>query len=227
MLGSFPGPVLLLDVRDEGTDSISDVKNLDVMEIANWEDLEQAYWWLKQNPTKYKTVGIDTVTMLQQLVVEEIGQKKNLKKRVAGDWGTMTKSDWGDVASRLKTWITNFRDLPMEVVFIAQDRVFNVGEDDSTEGMIDPEMGPALSPSAMKHLCAAVSVIGHTFIRSRTIKDKVKGVTREKEVTEYCLRLGPSASYITKFRKPKQIALPNFLIDPTYEELLETIKGTN
>lgn len=227
LLGSFPGPILLLDVKDEGTDSVSDVKDLDVMEITCWEDLEQAYWWLVQNPTKYKTVGIDTVTMLQQIVVEEISQKKNLKNKSAGDWGTMTKGDWGDVASRLKTWITNFRDLPMEVVFIAQDRVFNLGDEEDTEGMIDPEMGPALSPSIMKHLCAAVSVIGHTFIRSRTIKTKVKGRTRETEVKEYCLRLGPSASYITKFRKPKRIALPDFLIDPTYEEILETIKGAN
>jgi hypothetical protein len=198
------------------------------MDILEWEDLEHAYWWLVQNPTAYKTVVIDTVTQLQQIVVEEIGSKKaDRSGKAAGDWGTMTKGDWGDVASRLKTWITNFRDLPMEVVFLAQDRVFNTEEDDSTDGMIDPEVGPRLSPSVMSHLCAAVSVIGHTFIRSRTEKKKIKGRTIEKEVKEYCLRLGPSASYITKFRKPKSIDLPGFLVDPTYEEILETIKGEN
>lgn len=226
--GTFPGPILLLDCKDEGTDSVADVKGIDVMEVHEWEDLEHAYWWLVQNPGKYKTVVIDTVTQLQQIVVEEIGAKKAEKSgKAVGDWGTMTKGDWGDVASRLKTWITNFRDLPMEVVFIAQDRVFNVDEEGSDDGMIDPEVGPRLSPSVMSHLCAAVSVIGHTFIRSRVIKQKVKGRTREKEVKEYCLRLGPSASYITKFRKPKKVSLPDFLIDPNYEDILETIKGEN
>lgn len=228
LAGTFPGPVLFLDCKDDGDDSVSDVKGAKVMDITCWEDLEQAYWWLVQNPGKYKTVVIDTVTQLQQIVVEEIAERKNLKNKAAGDWGTMTKSDWGDVASRLKTWITNFRDLDMEVVFLAQDRTFNVGEEGDTDGMLDPEVGPRLSPSVMSHLCAAVSVIGHTFIRSRIVKSKIKGkMSQEKEIKEYCIRLGPSASYITKFRKPKAVSLPDFLVDPTYEEILETIKGAN
>lgn len=218
--------MLFLDCKDEGTDSISDIKNIDVMQINEWEDLEQAYWWLVQNPGKYKTVVIDTVTQLQQLVVEEIGAKKAEKKgKMAGDWGTMTKQDWGTIASRMKSWIINFRDLPIEVVFIAQDRVFNVDEEGEDDRMIDPEVGPSLSPSIHRHLCAAVSVIGNTFIRSRLVKQKVRGRTREKEIKEYCLRLGPSASYITKFRKPKKVSLPDFLVDPDYETILETIKG--
>ena len=227
LAGSFPGPILVLDCKDDGDDSVSDVEGLKVMDITETQDLETAYWWLVENPGKYKTVVIDTITQLQQIRVEEVGGKKAEKAgKAVGDWGTMTKGDWGDVASYLKTWITNFRDLPMEVVFIAQDRVFNVGEDEEgADGQLNPEVGPRLSPSVMSHLCAAVSVIGNTFIRSRIIKSKIKGRTHEKEVKEYCLRLGPSASYITKFRKPKQIELPDFLIDPTFEEILETIKG--
>lgn len=228
LAGSFPGPILVLDCKDDGDDSISDVAGAKVMDITETQDLETAYWWLVENPTAYKTVVIDTVTQLQQIKVEEIAAKKNLKGKAAGDWGTMTKQDWGDVASYLKTWITNYRDLPMEVVFIAQDRVFNVGDDEEgADGQLNPEVGPRLSPSVMSHLCAAVSVIGNTFIRSRIVKTKIKGRTHEKEVKEYCLRLGPSASYITKFRKPKQIELPDFLVDPTFEEILDTIKGAN
>ena len=195
------------------------------MEIREWEDFESIYWWLTQNPDKYKTVVIDTITQLQQLIVEEISAKKNISGKAAGDWGTMTKSDWGDVASRMKTWITNFRDLEMETVFIAQDRVFNADEEEDPEGEIAPEVGPALSPSIMRHLCAAVSVIGHLFIRTRTVKSKFKGRTREKEVTEYCIRLGPSPSYITKLRKPKDVEVPAVLVDPDYDGIMDIIKG--
>jgi phage nucleotide-binding protein len=74
--GSFPGPILLLDCKDEGTDSVSDIKDIDVMEIREWEDIEHAYWWLVQNPKRYKTLIVDTITQLQQVVVEEIGSKK-------------------------------------------------------------------------------------------------------------------------------------------------------
>lgn len=169
---------------------------------------------------------MDTVTMWQQIKIEEIvGEKAAKMGKQPTDWGVMKKQQWGEVSGYLKTWITNFRDLEVEVVFIAQDRAFNIDEDDEV-GELNPEVGPSLSPATKSHLCAAVGVIGNTFVRTRTrtIKRK-KGKDIEKEVTEYCLRLGPSASYITKFRKPKKISLPDFLVDPTYEEILETIEG--
>lgn len=206
---------------------MSDVKGLDVLEVGDFEELEKLYWWLKKNPTKYKTVALDTTTQLQQMLVVELFDSKVKEGKTVGDWGTMTKGDWGDVASRMKTWITNYRDLPCETVFICQDRVFNQSEEGDTEGMIDPEMGPALSPAVMKHLCAAVSIIGHTLIRTRVVKRKIKKKSIEREVKEYCLRLGPSASHITKFRKPKSVEIPDFLIDPTYEDILGTIEGNN
>lgn len=221
--------MLYLDIKDRGTDSIADMGDIDVMEINSSGDMDEAYWWLKQNPGHYKSVCWDTATQMQQILIEEIGGKKaEKKKKAAGDWGVMTKQDWGEVSSKMKTWITNFRDLPgIKTVFIAQDRTFNITDDDDPEeDGIAPEVGPSLSPATMKHLCAAVSVIGQTFVRTRIIKSKMKGKP-DKEVTEYCLRLGPSQSYITKFRKPKAIDLPDFLIDPTYEDILETIQGAN
>ena len=229
---SYPAPILLLDVRDKGTHSVSDVKDLDVMEIKEWDDLEDAYWWLKANPdSKYKTLVIDTITNLQQIAVQDIAsRKKGSNAEKAGDWGTMTRKMWGDVASRMKMWITNFRDLDMHIVFVAQDRVFNFNEDDDEDdddSSIQPEVGPALSPAVAKHLNAAVSTIGNTFIRRRHTPDrKVKQkIIKGKEVTEYCMRLGPNPVYITKMRKPKNIEPPGILVDPTYKEIIALVKG--
>ncbi len=228
---SYPGPLLLLDIMDKGTDSVSDVKNLDVMEIGEWDDFEDAYWWLKANPNKYKTVIIDTVTNLQQLAVLMVLSKKkkaNLEK--AGDWGTMSRRQWGDVASKMKTFITNVRNLPMNAVFIAQDRIFNFNDEDEDEELEDqllPEVGPQLSPAVAKHLNASVSTIGNTFIRRRRTPDKKirDKIIKGKEITEYCMRLGPSPIYITKLRKPKHIEPPSVLVDPSYKEILSLVKG--
>ena len=226
LAGTFPGPVLLVDVKDEGTDSVSDVKGLDVFEVEESGDLDELYWFLKENKKGYKTVVIDTVTQLQQIRVEEIGEEKGIKgNKQAGDWGTLTKQDWGGISSWLKKVITDFRSLDMEVVFLAQDRLFKSGEEgDPAEGL-EPEVGPRLSPAVMSHLCAAVHMVGHTFIRSKITKKKVGGKVIEKEVKEYCLRLGPSTYYITKLRKPMTIELPDFLDNPTYEDILEIITG--
>lgn len=220
---TFPKPILLLDVKDEGTDSIRDVKGVDVIEVESSEDLEDAYWLLHKNAAGYKTVVIDTMTQLQQLVVEEIARKKNRSERDPGDWGSLTKGDWGDVSSYMKTWIINFRDLPMETVFIAQDRAFNIEEE---EGELAPEIGPRLSPATSAHLCASVSCVGNTFIRSRVIRMKSKlKKPLEKTVIEYCLRLGPNSVYITKLRKPLGTRIPNELVNPAYQDVLDLIHG--
>jgi hypothetical protein len=226
LFGTFPKP-LLIDIQDEGTDSVSDVKGLKVWDITDLDDLDDVYWFLHKGDHDFESVGLDTVTMLQNLKIEDlVGAKLRKSGKQAGDWGTMTKQDWGEVASYMKSEITRWRNLPLNVVFLAQERIFNVGEEDGDIGMIDPEVGPSLSPSVKSHLNAAVSVIGNTFIRSRIIKKKdEKGKVREREKIEYCLGVGPSSVYTRKIRKPKSIELPDVLVDPTYEDIIDAIEG--
>ena len=229
LFGSFPGRKLLINIRDDGDDSVSDIKNLEVVDITCWQDFEDVYWYLYQNPSKFDCVAIDTITQLQQLTIEELMAGKKVHKKFAsktlGDYGTMTKSDWGDVSSLLKTWITNYRNLNCQLVIIAQERTFNVDED-SVENELAPEVGPALSPSTKIHACSAASVIGHMSIRRRIIKTRIKGRKREeRQIEEFYLRLGPSDTYITKLRKPLSIITTGFLTNPTYEDILETIQG--
>lgn len=227
---SFPTPILLLDVNDEGTDSVSDMddEDLQVWDIEDGDDLDDAIAWLKRNPKAFATVVCDTVTMMQTKQVEEISGKSLAKTgKYIGDWGTMTKQQWGQVASWMKTRITRLRNLPMYVVFTAQQRTFNLDTDDEdVAGLLDPEVGPSLSPSVMSHLCAAVGVIGHCYIRVKKIKKKDdKGKLTTTKRYEYCLRVGPSDIYATKVRKPKRIKLPEVIVDPEFEDLIAMIQG--
>lgn len=228
---TWPTPILYLDVQDRGARSISDVKGIKKRRIKTFADFEETYWWLKENPTEYVTVVIDTVTQLQRIVVEEHHKGKRKRggpDKGAGDWGSMTKGDWGAVAALMKEWIINYRDLVdegMEVVFIAQDRTFNFDDDDDAdpEDGLAPEVGPALSPAVAKLLNASVDIIGNTFIRERTIKGK-PGKPSRKEI-EYCLRVGPNSVYVTKVRKPKSIEAPSVLVDPDYDSIMAIVEG--
>lgn len=228
---TFPGPILLLDIKDEGTDSVSDHKNLDVKEIEDQDDIEEIYYWLKKHPNAYQTVIIDTVSMWQQMLIAELIGDTGRKGKKSGDWGSMTQKDWGKVTGVLKQWFVDFRDLAKEldihIIFIAQDRVFNMSddEDEGRDDQIAPEVGPALSPAVAKLLNASVSVIGNTFIRTRKTKKEVKGKIKKEEKQEYCLRIGPNPSYVTKVRKPKSVAAPAFIADPTFEDIQELING--
>ena len=230
LAASFPKPLLVDIKNEEGTASVTDVKGLKVISAEEWDDIEQIYWYLADGKSGFQTVILDTVTQMQELAIAHVMSKKKKGEddEEAGAWGTMTKGDWGDVASLVKTWIMRFRDVGLSVVFIAQERVFNAGDEAGSEdGQIQPEVGPRLSPSVRSALEAAVDYIGHTFVREKVTRkrdEKTKKVT-ETRVMQYCLRLGPHAYYTTKVRKPKGIKVPSFLVDPSYEDLLELKTG--
>jgi AAA domain len=224
---TFPHPILLLDVRDRGTDSITD-RDVDVKEIESIEDLEDAFYFLKKNPKRYKTIVIDTVTQLQQLFMEVVTEASR-KRSSVGAWGSLSQRQYGDVAAMMKEWGLNYRNLTdsgMEVVFIAQERT-SIIEDDGrdNDNMIVPEVGPQIMPSIASFLNANVSVIGNTFIRVKRTKVKRGNKTTEKEDAQYCLRVGPNPIYTTKLRKPRDIEVPLFIENPTYEDIISVIKG--
>lgn len=228
LFGTFPGKKLLIDVQDEGTDSVSDVKELDVKECHDFADVEDTYWWIKDHPKAYKSIALDTVSMLQACVVVELGAKNAKKGKRAGDWGSMSQKDWGNVAALLKEWLINYRDLTklgINVVFIAQDRTFNISDEDDSDGALTPEVGPGLSPSVAKALIAMVSVVGNTFIRTKEVTKEINGKKVKKQITQYCLRLGPNPVYSTKVRKPRDVKAPDFIVDPDYDSILDIING--
>jgi phage nucleotide-binding protein len=230
LASSFPKPLLLLDIRDKGTDSIADVKGVDVLEIDELEDIEDIYYYLRENPKKYKTVVFDTVTEMQKIVMKHVVLSKSKNKRKVdedrvGDWGTMARKDWGDVAGIMNKWIADFRDLPMEVVFLAQEKVRNEDGDEGDDNQLVPEVGPAVMPSIATTLNAAVNVIGNMFIRMKR-SSVVKGAKKSvKEEPVYCLRVGPNPIYTTKLRKPKSAEAPPYVEDPTYKDIIDLVKG--
>jgi len=229
LASTFPKPMLLLDIRDKGTDSIADVKGVDVLEIESLDDIEDIFYYLKDNPKKYKTLVFDTVTEMQKLVMKHVVMGKSKGKKVddsrIGDWGSMAKRDWGDVAGIMNKWIADFRDLDMEVVFLAQERVKNVDDEEGEDNQLTPEVGPAVMPSIATTLNAAVNVIGNMFIRMKRTT-VVKGTKKtHKEEPIYCLRVGPNPIYTTKLRKPRSAEAPPYIEDPTFKDIKDLVKG--
>lgn len=231
LAGSFHGKKLLLDVKDVGDDSLEGTPDLEVLDVTTWEEFEVAFWYLKKHPKEYDVLIIDTMSQLQQLAISKVLADEGKDPERAGEWGMMNKQMWGEVASLMKGWIIHLRDLPMDVVFIAQDRVFNSGDEgDSTD--LAPEVGPGLSPSIAKTLNAAVHIVANTFIRSREIKVKVQNPEKGKppykyvEKIEFCLRVGPNPTFITKVRKAKAILLPEVIVDPSYDKIMALINAS-
>jgi hypothetical protein len=230
---SWPKPILYLNIKDNGTDSIADVDGIDVKHINTTEELREVILWLTKQANRgklsYKTIVLDTLTQLQGIMIKELGEKLKVTQKTgkkAGDFGSLRKQDWGVISGDMKAVIMDIRNLPAESVFIAQERIFNMGdEEDDGVDMLMPEVSNRLMPSVNSDLCASVSIVGNTFIRLKVTKEKTKGQTIRKVEKLYCLRIGPNEVYTTKIRKPKGIEVPDYIVDPSYKSIKAIMKG--
>lgn len=221
LASTFPKPMYLLDIKENGYRAIKRKKGLETIKIKTLDELYTIYWHLKDNDDGIKTVVIDTVSALQDLALQDLREKDKSKAKIdpdkMGQYGTMTKRDWGEISSTLKRVIMDFRDLDMNVVFIAHERVFNVEEEDETD-RIEPSVGPRLMPSVASTLTAAVDIIGNTYIREKVTEGKPSKM-------QYCLRVGPHSYYITKIRTPRGTEGKDTLVDASYEDLIDLLQG--
>ena len=218
--GTFPGPLLVLDIGERGTGSISDVKGAKVLKINEWKDFEDVYFELKKGGHSFESVSVDSLHALQALAINHV--KKQAKK---SDDDQTSQRDFGQAGALMQQWIRNYRDLvddDMNIVFLAHDRVHEYeGEDDE---MITPEVGPRLMPAVASCAVGSVNVVGYTMIK-QTVSEKKKLGQKAESKIEYCLRIGPHPLYTTKIRTDKNNHTPEFIVDPTYDKLVSVIKG--
>ena len=152
MGATFPD-VLFLSA-ESGLLSVRDRK-IDVWEITKWEDLEEAFCFLRGGEHKYKSVVIDSLTEVQKKLNEHIVKKFPGKRRDYED--LMSMSDWGYSMDRLRRMCRAFRDLPLNVVFITLD----VTEITEQETFIKPALsGKTLSDELMGWVDAVVYCAG-------------------------------------------------------------------
>lgn len=152
MGATFPD-VLFLSA-ESGLLSVRDRK-IDVWEITKWEDLEEAFGFLRGGEHKYKSVVIDSLTEVQKKLNEHIVKKFSGKRRDYED--LMSQSDWGYSIDRLRRMCRAFRDLPLNVVFIALD----VTEITEQETFTKPALsGKTLSDELMGWVDAVVYCAG-------------------------------------------------------------------
>lgn len=218
---TFPKPVLFLDIRERGTESISDVEGVEVLHVKEWDQAEQAYWFLKSGKSKYKSVVVDHLSQLQALGMDQVRAEKNMTPD-----DMFSQRDWGSLSGMMQTWIFNMRQLwdeELHVCFIAHERTSS-GEGEGDD-RLDPSVGPRMMPSVASFLNGAVSAIGNTFIREFETGDKKKGTHQVQN--QFCMRIGPNPIYAAKIRKPinSGIEIPDIIVNPSFEKVMRISRG--
>lgn len=200
------GPsTLLIDCNEKGSLSVRRFP-VKIFKVETWPDLSYAYWYLAQGNHPFKTVVVDTVTSLQNLGMRHVLHGE-AERDITKDPDMPGKRDWGKLGEIMREQILNFRNLPMHVVFLAQERR-GFAEDDEEA----PEIYPEVSPSIRTTLTASVDIIGRIYVREVVVKKKnKKGKMVKEAVPAYRMLVGPSERFVTKDRSesglPKVIEL--------------------
>lgn len=218
---TWPKPILFLGFNEKGMDTVVGKPDIDVLELYDWDDVEDAYWLLSGG-LEYKTIVLDQITSLQGFAIDQV--RKKMKKGVDD---IFNQKNWGQISGMMKTQIENFRNLgdQYNICFLAHQRSFtekSTTDDDEEESVIAPSIGAAIMPSVNTFATGAVKAIGNTFIREHF---EMKGKQEIRHV-EFCMRTGPSAYYFTKIRRPVEKGpVDEYIVDPTYQKIRKLMEG--
>lgn len=212
---TFPKPLLLIDIKERGDDSVVDVDGVDVIHVNSRKDIEDLYWYLEEG-TRYKSVVLDQLTGLQKLTIGEIKEKKGQKPD-----DVFSMRSYGQLSGWMIEWLMNYRELITKgyhVCYLAHEKRVEPQEED--DDRLNPEVTSELSGSIASFANGAVSVIGNQFIREEKDR-KTKEVTRE-----FCMRIGPHAFYRAGIRRPVSAGpVPDYIVNPTFDKILKLSKG--
>lgn len=225
----FPKPILLVGTED-GTESVKDMEDVKFGRLIASAEMDEVLNLLKTED--YRTVILDTAGGFQDIIVKEVLDLDEVPvQRTYGMGQSKFKDDrqmWGVVGLQFKERMRRLLDLAdtqgINVVIVAHERNFN---DEGGSELITPTVGAALTPSAAGFLNGACDYICQCFLReimtaSETkVGDKKIKTFKKTGKAEYGLRIGPHPVYTTGFRISRRLseALPDVIINPTYEEI--------
>jgi len=186
---TFPDALILS--AESGLLSVRD-QDIDVWEVKTWEDIEEAFRYLHTEDHGYKTVVLDSLSEVQKKLNEHIVRKFPAKKRDYED--LMSMSDWGYSIDRLRKMCRAFRDLPMNVVFIALSQEVMMEE----ELMVKPALsGKTLSDELAGWVDAVIYCPGPQ-------KD-------EEGHVQYLGQTVPGRGRMAKVRVPADVDVPSYI----------------
>jgi hypothetical protein len=178
--------VLIIDINEKGTRSARRYPG-HVLPITHWEDIGGAYWYLRKGDHEFKSVAIDTLTTMQDACMRYV-LKEQADLDPTKDPSMPSKRDWGKTSQLMKRWMLQFRNLPMNVIFLAQERT--IEDEDSGEITLHTCDLPA---GARGTALGSVEVIGRLYQREVKLKkNRAKWETR--------MLVGPHDAYDTKDR---------------------------
>lgn len=203
---------LVLD-PERGTSEMR-TKNPNVWPINRWEDYDEAYNYLRYTNHPYKWVLVDAMTKANNICLKHV-MKTQEEKSLDRIPGFVQKQDYGKSGELMKDLITRFHNMPMGVIFTANERMETAFDSEEDAEVEADENKAAYIPDLPKAVRASVNSIVDVIGRLYVVKDvEGKAVRR--------LWIGDSIKYDTGYRS--DFELPDYLENPTIPKLTRLIR---
>lgn len=204
---------LILD-PERGTSRMK-VKNPHVWPIGKWEDMDDALGYLRTEGHPYEWVCVDGLTRLSNMAlryVMKLAEERSLDRQP----GMVQLKDYGKSGELMREMLTSFYNLPLGVVFTAQERMIDSQDSEEDEEVEDSAMMfvPDL-PKGVKGMAESlVDVIGRIY----TLKILPDVGSDDKPKVQRRLWVGDSVKYTTGYRS--DFVLPDYIVSPTIPRLI-------
>jgi len=148
-----------------------------VWKINEWNDLEDAYDWLYENPNHgFNWIVIDSVTAMQKMCMRGILDQVH-KENKSRDLDIPALQDWQKYYNLFDRFIAAYNDLPTNVLYLATEMQ---NEDPEGEEIVLPNLaGRGSGYSISQSLCASVMVVVRL---SKEVSGKGATATHERKI---------------------------------------------
>lgn len=196
-------PMLLLDF--EGGDETLSGLDIDVAPIRDWDDYNEAYEIMSDPDTKYKSMGIDSISETHIWgLLSRIEEKGDTRK----DPDLIEQGDYGVVSTQMRRLLREFRDLPLHVFYTASAKEIE-------ERGVGKVKVPAMAGQMADEVVHLMSVVGYLA------KGEEKGEDDEMHTVRSLLF--NETGFRTKIRMPWGLEAPDYIDDPTITDLMDVL----
>lgn len=208
------GNVLIID-PEQGTKAM---QKLDphVWPIECWQDLDDVYNYLKLGKHSYTWAALDGMTKIHDYAIQFVmgmAQERALDSHPV----LIQKQHYGQAGRLTSDLITRFHNLPMGVIYTAQERTDDpaaYAEEDDDVSAVGARLVPGLPKGAREAMNQIVDVIGRLYV----VKvDNANGET----ILQRRLWVEPTEGLDTGYRS--DFVLPKFIKNPTVPKLMRLI----
>jgi hypothetical protein len=210
------GKVLIID-PEQGTKAMQQ-RDPHVWPIENWQELDDVYNYLKLGNHTYEWVALDGMTKIHDFAIQFVmglAQERALDNMPV----LIQKQHYGQAGRLTADLITRFHNLPIGVIYTAQERLDDPGafaEEDDDVSSVSARLVPALPKGAREALNQIVDIIGRLYVVKITDPKN-----EEEQILQRRLHVEPNEGLDTGYRS--DYVLPKFIKNPTVPKLMNLI----